>query len=165
MQPLVDSALMETTWRTIGGAAAGEMRRMQQQCGKDQEELTGFVLGFTSDLGSEASGLLLYVQLVVAQSFRRGGAKFRKIKPGAIMRAWQANFAAIEELKASGHERAPFAFPPTLTAEPTVMQYVVDALTEADESDPITMTDEQYWQMLQVLKTSCDCMHDAAKGT
>ena len=134
---------------------------MQKQCSKDQEELTGFVLDFTSDVGTQALGLALYVHLVVAQAFHRSRAKFRKVKPGEIMRAWKDNFAIVNELKAKGHTHAPFVFPTNLTSEPAVLQYVVDALTEHDESDPISITDEEFWRALQVLKTCCDCMHDA----
>ena len=138
---------------------------MQKQCGKNQEELAGFVLGFTSDLGPEALGLALYVHLVVAQAFHRSYAKFRKVKPGKVMSAWKDNFAVVNELKAAGHTCAPFAFPTTLSSEPAVLQYVVDAMTESDEADPISITDDQFWRTLQVLKTYCDCMHDAGTNT
>jgi len=165
MEPLVSAALMDATWQSVSGATPDEIRRMQQQCGKDQEELTGFVIGFTADFGAEALGLVLYVHLVVAQAFRRSGAKFRQVKPGAIMRTWKENMDVVNELKAAGHRRTPFAFPTNLTSEPAVLQYIVDALTEADESDIIAMTDDEFWRALQVLKTCCDCMHNAVKGT
>lgn len=162
-QPLVSPTLMEATWESICAAAPDEARRMQKQCGKDQEELTGFVLGFTSELGHEALGLALYMQVVVAQAFRRSGAKFKKVKPGKILRAWEENFAVIDELKAQGRTRAPFVFPAHLTSEPAVLQYVVDALTERDPLDAISMTEDEFWHSLQVLKTYCDCLHDAGK--
>jgi hypothetical protein len=77
---------------------------------------------------------------------------------------WKDNFSVVNHLKAAGHRRAPFVFPMDLTTEPAVVQYIVDALTECDESDPIPMTDEEFWRALQVLKTCSDCMHDAAKA-
>lgn len=162
-QPLVNPKLMEATWKSAGGATTDEARRMQKQCGKDQEELTGFVIGFTSELGHEALGLALYMQMVVGQAFRRSGATFKKVKPGKILRAWEENFAVIDELKAEGYTRAPFVFPPHLTSEPAVLQYVVDAMTEFDPLDPISMTEDEFWHSLQVLKTYCDCLHDAGK--
>jgi hypothetical protein len=161
MQPLIDAALMDATWLSVGGASTGEIRRMQKQCSKDQAELTAFVMGFTSDLGHEALGLALYLHIVVAQAFHRSRAKFRKIKTGEVMRVWKDNFAVVNELKAEGHTRAPFVFPTSLTSEPAALQYVVDALTEHNESDSISMTDDEFWRALQVLKTCCDCMHDA----
>jgi hypothetical protein len=78
--------------------------------------------------------------------------------------AWQENFIIINKLKAAGQTRASFTFPPNLSSEPAVLQYIVDALTEEDETDPISMTDDEFWQILQVLKTVSDCMHDAARA-
>lgn len=161
MPPLIGPTLMEATWRSVGASSAIEMRRMQKQSGKDQEELTKFVLGFTSDLSEQALGLALYMHLVVSQAFRRSRAKFRKVTAAQIDRAWKDNFAVINELKSAGHAGAPFAFPSHLTSEPAALQYIVEALTEQDEADPISLVEHEFWQILQVLKTHCDCMHDA----
>lgn len=152
---------MEATWRSVGAATAPEIRRMQKQCAKDQPELTAFAIGFTADLGHEAIGLALYTHLVVAQAFRRTRAKFSRVKAARIDRAWKDNFAIINELKAAGHTCAPFQFPAEKTSEPVALQYVVDALTEQNEDDPVSMTEQDFWQVLQVLKTCCDCMHEA----
>jgi len=165
MPPIVDSSLMDATWRSVGGAPTAEIRRMQKQSGKEQEELTSFVLGFTSDLGPDALGLALYVHLVVAQAFHRSRAKFGKVKAGKIDRAWKDNFAVINELKSAGHTLAPFTFPVHLTSEPAVLQYIVEALTEHDDADPISLSSDDFWRILQVLKTYCDCMHDVCTSS
>src|SRR5262245_48448315 len=162
MAPLVSSSLMEETWQAVGGSSTAAVRRMQKQCGKDQEELTAFVLAFTSDLRPEALGLALYVHLVVAQAFRRTGIKFRKLEAGKIERTWKENFAFINDLKTAGYTYSHFSLPTNLTSEPAVLQYVIDALTEDDAIDPVALTEAEFWQILQVLKTLADCMHDAA---
>lgn len=161
MASLVSSAVMDETWRMVGGSSTARIRRMQKQCGKDQEELTAFVLAFTSDLRPEAVGLALYVHLVVAQAFRRCQVKFRKIKQETIERIWKDNFAFINDLKSAGYSFSHFSLPAHLASEPTVLQYVIDALTEEDDVDPVTLTETEFWQILQVLKTFADCMHDA----
>ena len=43
------------------------------------------------------------------------------------------------------------------------MQYVIDALTEENEDDPVHLSDDDFWRILQVLKTVADCMHSARK--
>jgi len=161
MVPLVSSAVMDETWRAIGGSSTAAVRRMQKQCGKDQEELTGFVIAFTSDLRPEAFGLALYVHLVVAQAFRRSGVKFRKVKPGRIERTWKENFVFINELKTAGYTCSHFSLPTHLASEPALLQHVIDALTEEDDADPVALSEAEFWQILQVLKTFADCMHDA----
>lgn len=137
MPPLVSSTLMDESWRAVGASSPAAALRMQKQCGKDQEELTGFVLAFISDLSPAAVGLALFVHLVVAQSFRRSGAKFRKIKPGRIERTWKDNFAFINNLKAAGYTCSHFSVPTHLASEPAVLQYVIDALTEENDADPV----------------------------
>jgi hypothetical protein len=161
MAQLVSSGLIEDVWRTIGASSSATIRKLQKQCGKEQEELTGFLLAFTSDLRPEALGLALYIHLVVVQAFRQSGGKFRRIRPGRIERTWQANCAFIDDLKVRGHTRSPFCLEPDLTKEPAVMQYVVDALCEEDE-EPVELSTEEFWHILRVLKTVADCLHDAS---
>ncbi|MGQ0752674.1 MAG: hypothetical protein ACT4PS_19305 [Betaproteobacteria bacterium] len=154
---------MEETWKSVAVMSDAELRRKQGLCGKEQQELTGFVLAFTSDVSPEALGLVLYAHLVVIEAFRRSGAEFRNLKANRVEDTWKGNFAFINDLKAAGHRRAPFQLSPKLSSEPFVMQYVIDALTEQDESDPVALTDDDFWRIMQVLKTVADCMHFARK--
>jgi hypothetical protein len=163
MEPLVSAQIMEDTWRAVGAMSEAEIRRRQGLCGKEQEELTGFVLAFTSELPPEAFGLALYAHLVVMEAFRRCGARFRKLKPARIESTWKENFGFVNDLKAAGYSRTPFQLKTELVSEPAVMQYVIDALTEESEDDPVTVTEDDFWRILQVLKTVVDCMHSARR--
>ncbi len=162
-QPLVDGQLMEETWRAVGTMPDAEIRRRQGLCGKEQEELTGFVLAYTSDLPPQALGVALYAHFVVIEAFRRSRAQFRKLKPTRIENTWKDNFGFINDLKAAGYSRAPFQLKSELASEPAVMQYVIDALTEDNENDPVNLSDDDFWRILQVLKTVADCMHSAQR--
>ena len=44
------------------------------------------------------------------------------------------------------------------------MQYVIDALTEESADDPVILSDDDFWRILQVLKTVVDCMHSACQS-
>jgi len=105
---LVSAQLMEETWRAVGALSEREIRKRQALCGKEQEELTGFVLGYTSDLPEEALGLALYAHFVVVEAFRRSRATFLKIESGKIERTWKDNFGFINDLRATGYTRSPF---------------------------------------------------------
>jgi hypothetical protein len=164
MKSIVDAQLMEATWRAVGAMSEAEIRRKQGLCGEEQEELTGFVLAFTSELPSEALGLALYAHFVVVEAFRRSGARFRKLKPGRIESTWKDNFGFVNELRAAGYSRAPFQLKTDLVSEPAVMQYVIDALTEESADDPVILSDDDFWRILQVLKTVVDCMHSACRS-
>jgi hypothetical protein len=160
MAALVSEELMEQTWRRMGGISRAEALRLQKACGKEQEELTGFVIGYTASLSPEAVGLALYAHVVIAEAFRRTGAKFRTIKPGKIMRTW----AQAKELVAS---LEPLGRPPAdqhaqATSEPAVFRYILGAM-DPDQEAPVELTDDEFWHMLCVLKTVSDCLHDAKK--
>ena len=163
MTVLVSAQLMEETWRAVGALSEREIRKRQALCGKEQEELTGFVLGYTSDLPEEALGLALYAHFVVVEAFRRSGATFRKIESGKIERTWKDNFGFINDLRATGYTRSPFQLQEDVSSEPAVMQYVIDALTEENSDDPVPLIDQDFWRVLQVLKTVTDCMHEAGR--
>src|SRR5437867_13300606 len=80
MEPLVDAQLMEKTWRAVGAMSDAEIRQRQGLCGKEQQELTGFVLAYTSELPPVALGFSLYAHFVVIEAFRRTGARFRRLE-------------------------------------------------------------------------------------
>jgi hypothetical protein len=164
MGAIVDAQVMEATWKAVGAMSEAQIRHTQALCAKQQQELTGFAMVFTSDLPAEAIGLALYVSLVVMEAFRRSGARFGKLKPAKIERAWNASVGFVGDLRAAGHSQAPFQLNPDLVSEPAVMQYVIDALTEQDPDDPVALSDEAFWRILQVLKTVADCMHLAGQG-
>ena len=157
---LVSAGLIDETWRAVGASSPAAIRQLQKQCGKDHEELTGFMLGFTSDLRPEALGLALYVHVVVSHAFRRSGTKFRRIRPGRIERTWAANSEFIDGLKTSGYSRTAIPNEALPSSEPAVLRYVIDALTEEGQ-DPVELSDGEFWHILRVLKTVVDCLHDA----
>ena len=163
MPALITPELMEETWQSVATMSPKELQKRQGLCGKEQQELTGFVLAFTSDLRPDAMGLALYVQFVVIEAFRRTKIQFRKIKPGKIQRTWTDNFGFINDLRQAGYTSKPFQLNPGGLSEPAALQYVVDALTEQDEEDVIEFDENDFWHMLQVLKTVIDCMHDAPR--
>ncbi|OFW19230.1 MAG: hypothetical protein A3H27_14980 [Acidobacteria bacterium RIFCSPLOWO2_02_FULL_59_13] len=161
--PLISPEVMEKTWQAVGAMQDAEIKRRQALCGKEQDELTAFVFAYLSDVAPEAMGLGLYAHLVVIEAFRRSGVQFRKLKPGRIESTWKDNFGFINELRAAGRPRAPFRLGDELSSEPAVMQYVIDALTEENEDDPINVSDDDFWRILHVLKTVSDCMHSAQR--
>lgn len=163
MPALISPELMEQTWRSVAEMPSHELQRRQELNGVEQEQLSSFVLAFTADLSPDAIGLALYLHLVVLEAFRRTKTRFRQIGSGKIESAWKDNFGFVNDLKQAGCGRQPFRLEASRYSEPAALQYVVDALTEADEEDPVDLDDDDFWQVLQVLKTAVDCMHDARR--
>jgi hypothetical protein len=151
---------MDATWRRVASSSPADVLRLQKASGSDQEELTGFVIGFSSDLRRETVELVLYLHVVISEAFRKSGAKFRKIKPGKILRTWEL----AKETLAPLEERGPAAATnhASSTTEPTVFRYLVEAMTE-ETDDHLVLADDEFWHVLRILKTVSDCLHDAEK--
>ena len=163
MPPLISPELMEETWQSVAQMSADQLQERQVLCGKEQEDLTGFVFAFTSDLSPDAAGVALYAHVVLIEAFRRTNAQFRTIKAAKIERAWEDNLDFIDDLKRTDKRRQPFRLEADSYPEPAALQYAVDALTEDDDEDPVDIEDDEFWHALRVLKTVVDCMHDAQR--
>jgi hypothetical protein len=159
--PLISEALMETTWRRVASSSPGEALLLQKACGKEQEELTGFMIGFSSDLRRDAAELVIYFHVVLSEAFRKSGAKFRKITPGKIVRTCEQAKETLAPLEALGPAAAEKHA--ELTSEPAVFRYLVSAMTE-DSDDSVRLADDEFWHILHILKTVSDCLHDAQKA-
>ena len=164
MAAIVDPEFVEGTWLRVGAAAPRDMLKLQKQVGKCQPEVAGFVIGFTSELSPEAAGLALYVMVVVHEIFRSAPIKqVKKVKDSSIIRHWHLSQQALPLFL----EQA--AGPSALTefvassSEPAVMQYVVDALTELDQEDPVPLDPEELGHLLAVLRTVVESLHQACR--
>jgi len=162
--PVVSPDLMEETWESVAASSPEAIERMQKACGVKQEELTAFVLAYLSDLSNDALGLALWVHLVIRQAFVRGGERFKRIKPNKIERAWRENQILFAELWSSAEDDPFEGLVEREIAEPSVVRYIVDAMTETNPDDPIAISEEECRHAVQVLKTVSDCLHDAYRA-
>jgi len=161
MQSLVSEELMNATWQKVGASSGAQALELQKKCGREQEELAAFVVAFTSQLSPSAAGLALYAYIVVAEAFRQSGAKFRKVKPGRITRAWEETEGPITALMGAGRPDSQAI--PESVAERAVLRYILDALSP-DQDEPVELSDEEYWHILRVLMTVSNCLHGAHRS-
>jgi hypothetical protein len=152
---------MDETWQKVGALSSVQILRLQQTCRKEQEELTGFVIGLASELRPDAMGLVLYAYVVITEAFRKSGTKFRAIKPGTIMRTWEATKTLIASLKE--HSRLNVEQYAESVSEPAVFRYTLGAMSP-DQEDAVELTDDEFWQILCILQTVSDCLHDSQKS-
>lgn len=112
-------------------------------------------------MNPDAAGLALYAYVVISEAFRQSGTRFHKIKPGKIMRAWEASQAFINTLEPSGRPE-PNHIPESIS-EPAVFNYILGVL-RSDQEEPVELSEDEYWHTLRVLKVVSDCLHDAQKS-
>jgi hypothetical protein len=159
VNPLVSEELMDATWRRVAASTLNHGKELQKACGREQPELMGFTIGFSSDLRPEVGGVVFYAHVVISEAFRRTGAKFRTLKPGRIMTNWAEAKQWVESLRAEG--RSGLEQRAADTSEPAVFRYIVGALTE-DEED-VSLDDDELWHALAILHTVSECLHFAGK--
>jgi hypothetical protein len=161
MPALVSAEIMDATWQHIGASSGARVLAMQKECGKHQQELTGFVVLYTSTLSPEAIGLALYAYVVIFQAFKRSGATLRKIGDARILRQWEATGERLANAQASGG-RLESLLPSIECSERVVLAYIAGALSQ-DQEDPVDLTDAEYWHIARVLVTATECLHQAQK--
>lgn len=161
MSSLVSEKHMEDTWQRVSRMSSSQVLRIQQSCGRDQQELAGFVIGYTSTMPPQDCGLVLYVYAVLAEAFRSTNAKFRKLSPARIVNTWNESQKAVSLLQETGRALATSVV--SSSREPAAMQYVLDALSE-DQEDPVELSDDHYRHAVAILRTVVECMHFARKS-
>ena len=160
--PLVSEVLIAATWKRIGSFEPAAMKTLQLKFTKEQQELMGFAFGHSSKLRGEALGLAMFVYLVIAEAFRRSGAKFRTVEADKITRTWESVEQMVASLKEHGRPAA--VKHAESTSEPAVFRYIVEALEETEGDEPVALTDDEFWNMLCILQAASECLHDAKKS-
>lgn len=162
MTAIVSPEIIERAWRRIGALPASDVLKLQNRSGKFQPELVGFVLGFTHDVSREGMGIALYAMFVVFEMFQRvPGIRYGKVKDAAIMRRWIANRRLSAELLRCDFHREMMAEFVGSSAEPPALQYVAEALIDAQDESGDLPPDE-IAHILAMHKTMIDALHDAA---
>jgi hypothetical protein len=158
----VSQDVVEATWKKAGAMDTKTARALQKKSGKSQPELTGFTIGFTHELRPDAVGLALYIMVVVFEMFRAAGVKTRKASEQSVMKHWKRSSELAAQLEASGVVPSQLSALNLPTEEPYVLQYVIDALTEVPDDDPVELTTSEFWHLFATLKTVVDTLHDAS---
>ncbi len=160
---VIPEALVEETWREVGGFAPDQAVQEMENLGKRQPDLVRFMLELSEDLGEEAHELAFYVFFVVYRMFEKDhGKKIRKIPATKIIKSFEANQDYLERL-ALAHERFLERVAETeFWEQPYVLKYVVEALMEAPENpDPVHLSEEQFGFIFLLLKTVIDVLQQA----
>lgn len=164
MTTIVSPELVERAWRRIAALDASAALKLQNRSGKFQPELVGFVLGFTHDLSREGMGIALYAMLVLFEMFQQVPAtRFTKVKDAAIMQSWPANRGLGTELLKCEFDRAMMADFVSSSSEPAALQYVVEALIDAQD-EAGDLPPEEIAHILAIHRTVIDALHAAARA-
>ncbi len=159
----VPEHIVERTWDRIADMGLRETRALMKTSGPFQEELVGFALAFTHELGPDVGGVTMYITVVVFEMFRELGEKhIRRVDDDAVMQHLERNEALLRDGTGEIDELAAMVAALGPMQERFVMRYVTDTLAQATDDDSgFDLTMDDVCHMFLVLKTIVDCLHDS----
>ena len=145
-----------------------EWRRLEKRCGPFQEELTGFVLGFTHKLTGEAQSIARDCMVACYEIYREQFANIRKATDDQILAQWKRSRPRIADAEALTDAGAPLQQMYGGSPQPLLFEAVVDALLgpdpdELDADDVEALDDDEFWEVLAVLDTVIAVLDECAQ--
>jgi hypothetical protein len=162
---VISAELVEETWREVGSNSRGKAIELMSRIGRTQRELLSFVLVFTQELGSDAHELSAYLFTVIYRMYEKAAeTRIRTIKPKEIQDAYEKNEKFMERFINADERFLKRAADSIASAQPFVVQYLVEAIFEAPENpeDPLTLSEEETGEIFLTLKTVIDVLDHAA---
>ena len=160
---LVPEHVVKRTWDRMAEIGLRDARALMRKAGPFQEELVGFALGFTHDLGPDGGGLAMYMTLMVLEMFRElGETHIGRVDEDAITLHLELN----EDLLAGSPGNIDGLVDMVAVLGPMkerfVMRCVTDTLAQASGGDdPFDLTTAEICHVFLVLKTIVDCLHES----
>jgi hypothetical protein len=162
--PYISAELVTETWQRVGALSPREAERRQRQAGHFQEQVVGFVIGYLAEDRPDVIGLGLYVMLVILEMFQAApGIRIRKVRVREITDRWAHNRKLATKLSGRGRLDPAAAAVGELSHEPHVFRYLLEAIGEDNQEDPVPLTNDEYWHLAAVLKTVLDVVHGACR--
>jgi len=159
---VISEKLVEETWQEVAGFSPNRGRKEMAKLGEKQPDLLSFMVTFTQDLDQEVKELAMHMFFVVYRIFEKGSKKkIRKMSAKEIIESYETNEKLVEKLEGVHEKFLERIAKTTLMAQPYVMKYVLSALMEPDEEDPIELTDEDNGYLFLLLKTVIDLFDQA----
>lgn len=149
--PFISQTVMDHTWRSVGASTGSEIGQIQKRALKTQPALTRFVYDHALDLREDAAGVGMYIYHVIVETFGTVNPSVKKVKAKQVASVWQTLGKDIRGVREDDI---------AVSAEPVVLQYAVDALTEDDD---VVLSDEELEILYAVLRTAIECLHKARR--
>lgn len=159
----ISEKMVEQTWQEVASFTPDRANKEMTKLSENQPDLVGFILEFTKLLDQEVIQLAVYMFFTVFQMFQKSFAK--KIKPISskeTIRCYESNENLMESLEGVQDKFLDRIARIQISAQPYVIKYVVDALTEASEDeDPVELNEEDKSLLFLLLKTVIDLLNRA----
>ena len=157
MKPLSEE-FVEKTWQQVAEFTLDRGNKEMLAMGKNQPDLLAFLMAYTDDLSQEVKELAIYIAFVVYKMFLDSGGKIPKISSREIMARYNENALFLEGLEGTHEKIIDRIANVTVSKQPYVMKYVLEALMGDAEEEGIDLTEEDIGFIFMLLKTEIEVL-------
>jgi hypothetical protein len=153
---------VEKTWQEVAGFSPDRATKEMHAMGKDQPDLLAFLLAYADDLQQEVEELAIYIAFVVYKMFHNSNGKIRRITSREIMARHDENALFLERLEGAHEKVIDRIAKVTVSKQPYVMKYVLEALMEDSGEDSVALNDDDIGLLFILLKTEIEVLDNKA---
>ena len=158
MKPIPEE-VVEKTWQEVAGFGPDRAKKEMTKIGNSQPELLAFVTESSEEMDKAVRELAIYMFLVVHRMFQKAHGRIEKISSEDIIECYEHNEGLMERLEGAHEKFLDRAASIQISKQPYVVNYVVDALMEEEETeDAVPLTEEQKGFLFLLLKTVIDVL-------
>lgn len=160
----IPTSVVDEAREDVSAIPLSKIPMEMEKAANEQPELLAFILGATEGMTAGVGELAGFIYFVIWRVFRRETRGKRTPITGAlIQKRLIANEEALIALDGLDPQSSEAPSVDSLTTQPALLQYVFEAIAEAeeDENHPVQMSPEEKGSVILLLKTAIDVLEDA----
>jgi hypothetical protein len=159
---MIPEQIVDETWQEVADWPEEKATEELVALTSRQPYLTAFVTAHAEDMAEDGAELAVYLFFNVVRMFEKGAGELKPIPGEAIDRRFEANQKLLSGLT----EAHPKFFEQVARAsserQPHVMGYVVEAILEEPEDEPLDIEEDEYGTIFLLLLTVVDVLDERA---
>ncbi|MGE5300399.1 MAG: hypothetical protein ACM3MB_05485 [Acidobacteriota bacterium] len=157
MDPLSEQ-FVEKTWQQVADFTPAKAKKEMLAMGKNQPDLLAFLTAYVDNLHQDVKELAIYISFVVYKMFLDSSGKIPRISSKEIISRHGENTRFIESLEGVHEKLFNRIASVTVSKQPYVMKYVLEALMEDAEEDGTDLTEEDIGFLFLLFKTEIEVL-------
>ncbi|RMH23361.1 MAG: hypothetical protein D6696_00760 [Acidobacteria bacterium] len=160
---MISEEIVEQCWREAATLPPRRARNEMTRIARRQPHLLTFVTLTTQELSRDANELAVYLFFVVYRMFEKAATgTIQRVASDRIIERFEENEAAVQQLEGAHDRFFQRAAQLQAASQPWVVQYIVDALLEPDEENPVELDAFEVGILYLILKTVVDVLDESS---
>jgi len=159
---MITEQIVDETWQEVADWPEDKAIEEMMSLAVRQPHLLAFVTAHGEEMSEDGAELAVYLCFNVVRMFEKGIGELKPVPADAILKRFEAN----EQLLSGLSEAHPKFFEQVARAsidrQPHVMGYVVAAILEEPEDEPLDIEEDEYGTIFLVLLTVVDVLDEGA---